>query len=529
MPTQPHHNTSKSDAIRQLITQLGLLNPHLSRADRSAGINAVCDQLGCSTSTVYNHLKRLADGKPARKPRADKGACRALPEDLQKAAGRLFTARRWRNTPTRVIQRMLLEQFPGRDIPYDPLQRLRDNINADLARYVRAYAVIEVGTPNEVWAIDCSPADFFVSMPGREVPIRPQMTLCQDSCTRSIMYACYSATTGWDQIGRVLYNSIKPQSDKWPQGGIPEAILLDWGKVFAGDQIELALDRLGIRRIMSHPYYPQDKGKCERVIGSVHRMAEALLPGYCGSDNKGDDSITPIKDFARRDDGVWVDKRDGDGRPILTLDQANEFLWAWIAGAYNHEHVIRTTGQTPLQAWAQSGFVPKLVSDSFLQQAFLSTTHRVVRRGRITCNSGLQYVHPALLSYHGLSMEVRFDSRDVRQIHCYWRGEPVCTAVVDSPLYTSEPLDLKDLQQRKRHNREIARQKRELLATWQHDITNQDPAAAIHRAHDQALPYEGARAAQQPDPMPGLTPAETDDLDGIYLGGIPLGRAASDR
>lgn len=522
MPTPAHHTPNKADTITDLITQLGLLNPHLSRADRSAGIQSICDQLGCSQSTVYNHLKRLADGKPARKPRADKGQCRALPDDIRTAAGRLFTARRWRNTPTRVLHRMLANQFPEADIAYSTLQRLRDTINEELSRYVRSYATIDVARPNEVWAIDCSPADVFVLMPGRDVPIRPQMTICQDACTRSIMYACYSATTGWDQIGSVLYNSIKPQSDQWPQCGIPESLLLDWGKVFAGEQIELALDRLGIRRVMSHPYYPQDKGKCERVIGSIHRMAEALLPGYCGSDNKGDDSITPLKDFRQDASGAWYDKRDGDGRPILTLDQLNEYLWAWISGYYNHQHAVRTTGQTPLQAWAQSDVVPKLVSDQFLQQAFLSTTNRVVRRGRIVCNSGLEYVHPALTSYNGLSLEVRFDSRDVRQIHCYWRGERVCTALVDSPLYTAEPLDLKELQARKRQNREVARQKREFLATWQHDITDQDPTAAIYQAHADALPHEGNEPVQHPDPIAGLTQAERDDLEGLYLGGLPL-------
>ena len=521
MPTSAHHKNSKADTIKELVTQLGLLNPHLPRADRSAGIAAICDQVGCSQSTVYNHLDRLMSGKPQRKPRVDKGACRALPAEVQTAAGRLFTAKRWKNTPTRVLHRMLEQQFPGVEINYATLQRLRETINEQLSRYVRSYATIEVGRPNEVWAIDCSPADFFVLMPGRDVPIRPQMTLCEDSCTRSIMYACYSATTGWDQIGRVLYNSIRPQSDQWPQGGIPEAILLDWGKVFAGEQIELALDRLGIRRIMSHPYYPQDKGKCERVIGSVHRMAEALLPGYCGSDNKGEDSITPLKDFRQDASGQWFDKRDGDGRPILTLEQANEYLWAWISGYYNHQHAVRTTGQTPLQAWAQSQVVPRLVSNSFLEQAFLSTDHRKVRRGTITCNS-LQYIHPTLGSYNGQSLEIRFDARDVREIHCYWRGERICTATVDSPLFTAEPLDLKELQSRKRHNRAVAAQKREFLSQWQHDITATDPTAAIYQANADALPYDGPAPQQQPDPIAGLSQAERDDLDGLYLGDMPL-------
>lgn len=510
---------SKALVIQQLVQSLGLLNPNLSRADRSAGITAVCEQTGVAPSTVYNCLKRLAEGKPVRKSRADAGQCRVLDPEVQKAARALFTSKRWRNTPTKVLQRVLAEKFPTLDVKYDPLQRLRDTVDAELARYGRVFRTIEVGRPNEQWGVDCSPADFFCVLPGGDVPVRCQLTVVNDNCTRAIMYARYSATTGWDQIGGILHQAIRKQSDQWFQCGIPDSIVMDWGKVFVGHNITDALDNLGIERILSRPYYPLDKAKTERVIGSIHRMAEALMPGYCGSDNQGDDSITPRKDFRQDAPGVWFDKRDG--RKIYTLDEANAYLWAWISGFYNHEHVVRTLGMTPAQAWAMHAIAPRMFSESFLEMAFLSRKTPTVRRGRVACN-GLEYLAPTLCAYNGLKVEVRFDPGDIREVYVYFRGEKICTAVVDNPLFTAQPLDLKQLEETRRHNRQVAKQRRDLLNDWQHDITAQDATDQIHEILAASPAYQGPDAVEHPDPVPGLSQADAEALDGLYMGDLPL-------
>lgn len=523
---------SKAALIDDLIQSLGLLNPHLKAADRSAGIQAVCDQVQaahgkCSVSTVYNHLERLRNGLPTRKPRSDKGACRALPEEVQHAARQLFVSKRWCNTPTKIIQRELQVKFPAVELSYDSLQRYRDAVTAELSRYGRAFRRIEVGAPNEVWAIDCSPADFFCVAPGHDKPLRVQLTVCEDACTRSIMYARYSLRTGFEEIGQVLYQSILRQSDQWPQCGVPDHLLLDWGKVFVSDNLSRALDNMDVKRLLSHPYYPQDKGKCERVIGSVHRMAEALLPGYCGSDNKGEFNISPDKDFRREAPGVWFDKRYAHNDPagrILTLDEANAYLWAWITGPYHQEHRVRTLNMTPLQAWAMHAITPRMYSESFLELNFLSRKYPTVRRGRLACNA-VEYLHPCLMAYNGLKLEVRYDPSDIRAVHCYFRGERVCTATVDNPLFTAEPRDLRQLEETRRHNRAVARQRRELLDQWQHDDLQLDPAARVHQQALAAQAYLGPDAEAEPDPVPGLSKAEAEALDGLYLNDIPLSAA----
>lgn len=522
--------TMSSDraTVDELIQSLGLLNPALPRADRKAGVLAIHEQTGAAVSTIYARLKRLAAGAADRKPRADRGASRSLPAEVQDAARALFTDRRWAKATTAELRDRLQKAFPAADLGYDALKRLRDHTEAELKRYGRAYIRVETALPNEQWAMDCSPSDVFTLLPGHDVPTRCQLTVVQDTCTRAVLYARYSATTGYDQIAPVFFQAIRRQSDQWPMCGLPDALVIDWGKNFVGRNFTLALDALGIKRVMSAPYHPQSKGKVERAIGVIHHKFEAQLPGYCGSDNTGEDCLTPGRDFKQLAPQVWLDRRyddnAGDAARLRTLHELNLLLWDWIAGTYHHT-VNSTMGMTPAQAWARHNITPRMFSQDYLEQTFLCRDTRKVSRGRISCNT-MQYLHPRLCDYNGFALDVRYDPEDIREIYCYLDGRPLCTAVVDNPLFNDSPLHLKTLQETRRRNREVAARRRELLDQWQHEITAGDPLDGLAAAASAAPALPGHQPQLLPDPHL-VARRQADELDDMFLGPLPGAAAGS--
>jgi len=114
--------------LHELIAQHGLPDPTLSRSQRKRKIDAIVQATGVSQSTIYNYLKRIEEGEPGRRGRSDRGRSRALTDDIQSLARAMVLSTRWRNTPTREIQRELQRSFPDAHIGYTTLHRLRNSI-----------------------------------------------------------------------------------------------------------------------------------------------------------------------------------------------------------------------------------------------------------------------------------------------------------------------------------------------------------------------------------------------------------------
>jgi transposase InsO family protein len=503
----------------------GLMAPTLDRAVRRARIRDLSVRLAVSEATIYRRLERLRNGEPQRRGNGAKGKCRALPPEVQVAARAMIVSKRWQSVSTALLLEQLRHQFPAETISLSALRRLRQSTLAEVSRYARAYCAVEVAAPNDQWQIDSSIGDFFCSpeatLSSPKGPFRPQLTVCEDAHTRSIMYARYAVATPSTEIATILFQAIRRQSDVWPQAGVPAELLVDWGKVYMSDHLEAALENLGIRRHASHPYYPQDKGKVERAIGTLHHGVEPLFPGYCSNNNQGDLRVDPARDF-RQVGEHFVDKRDG--RRLLTLPEANALLWQWIAGTYHHQ-VNRTMGLTPLQSWQMSAPRPHTFSEAYLEQSLLPRAYRKVARGRINCH-GLTYTHDTLLRCHGLTVEVRFDPADVREVFIYHEGQRLCVAAQDNPLLAGTQLAADELVRRRQENRAVAAEKRALL-----DDLLANPAARADlteriREADANAPAIAAAAPEEvlPTGVPGLTPGDAAEMSDLEIGGLRLFR-----
>ena len=502
----------------------GLLDQNLPRDQRSRRVAALADRHHVTPATVYRWLKRIEAGQFSVRPRRDRGAVKALPQEVVAAAQALCAQPRNHHVPTTLLLQQLKHMYPQcEELNYSSLRRVRETVRQNLSAIARSYSRLEVSAPNVLWQIDSTISDLFVILPNQARPVRCDLTVCQDACSRAIMFARYAPRTPSMEIAGILHQSILPQSDKWPMGGVPQGLLVDWGKVYMSRHLELALADLGVERDCSHPYYPQDKGKVERVIGTIHHNFEPLLPGYCGCDNTGPMSVDVDRDFRPLGPTGWIDNRDK--RPLLTLGQLNELLWQWITGTYHHS-VHSTLGMSPLECWLQHAPVVRTFSDSYLEQAFLNRATRKVARGMVSWQ-GLQYRHELLSAMSGVTVELRYDPADMRQVYIYYEGRRLCAALVDAPLLWGSPQAAEELERRRRENRDAARQRRELLdSLLDNPAARADLTERLRDAEANAPVVAAAPATVLPDPvLPvglGLTPEDEAELADYNIAGLPL-------
>lgn len=185
------------------------------------------------------------------------------------------------------------------------------------------YGRLRATRPGEYVVLDTTPLDVFAMEPVtlRWVPV--ELTVAQDLFTRCILGLRLTpvSTTAAD-VANVLYQCVTPQPDgdddgAWPFHGVPrnvlvgteepdgvsqervgglpaclpEAIVVDHGKVYLSSQVTSACARLGITIQPAIPHKPTDKPTIERFFKTLREGLLQHLPGYKGPDvyNRGQD------------------------------------------------------------------------------------------------------------------------------------------------------------------------------------------------------------------------------------------------
>jgi hypothetical protein len=157
---------------------------------------------------------------------------------------------------------------------------------------------------------------------------------------------------------------------------IPEMIIMDNGKVFAGRAFMDACAQLGISVRPACAYSPTHKAIIERTFGSIKSLFSQFLPGYTG------------KDLTHRGKNVA-------GERLWRIDQINDFLQQWIAlGWQQRPHselrnpfLPSMPPRTPNQMFAahvaSSGYVPLRLSAEdrlrLLPTAWVQVTDKGIR------------------------------------------------------------------------------------------------------------------------------------------------------
>lgn len=165
---------------------------------------------------------------------------------------------------------------------------------------------------------------------------------------------------------------------------IPEMIIMDNGKVFAGRAFMDACAQLGISVRPACANSPTHKAIIERTFGSVKSLFSQFMPGYTG------------KDLTHRGKHVASER-------LWRIDQLNDFLQQWIAlGWQQRPHAElrnpflpsmppRTPNQVFAAHVASSGYVPLRLSTEdrlrLLPTAWVKVTDKGIRLNNRTYDS----------------------------------------------------------------------------------------------------------------------------------------------
>ncbi|MFJ6438303.1 Mu transposase C-terminal domain-containing protein [Streptomyces sp. NPDC091416] len=165
---------------------------------------------------------------------------------------------------------------------------------------------------------------------------------------------------------------------------VPDMIVMDNGKVFAGRAFMDACAQLGISVRPAAYNSPTHKAIMERTFGSVKSLFSQFLPGYMG------------KDLSQQGKGVAKER-------LWRIDQINDFLQQWIAlGWQQRPHAElrnpflpsmppRNPNQMFAAHVASNGYVPMCLSPEdrlrLLPTAWVTVTEKGIRINNRTYDS----------------------------------------------------------------------------------------------------------------------------------------------
>ncbi|MFE2129160.1 Mu transposase C-terminal domain-containing protein [Streptomyces amritsarensis] len=223
---------------------------------------------------------------------------------------------------------------------------------------------------------------------GRATKAVDALLLLAEMCTPQPTRPHWSLKARAENSG--LPYAVLVEADQRMQGAaarpviIPETIVMDNGKVFAGQAFTDACAQLGISVRPACYNSPTHKAIIERTFGSIKSLFSQFLPGYTG------------KDLHHRGKKVAAER-------LWRIDQINDFLQQWIAiGWQQRPHnelrnpfLPSMPPRTPNQMFAahvaSSGYVPVCLSDEdrlrLLPTAWVRVTEKGVRLNNRTYDS----------------------------------------------------------------------------------------------------------------------------------------------
>jgi transposase InsO family protein len=402
--TQPLDAEARSQEIA--LFRYGLISSLLFDALPAGAVEPVLKEIAAKTyripyssrtkvgiSTLRRYLKLYqAGGFEALRPnpRADRRTPRAFPPQVLQKAIALREEQPARTTP--MIVELLKRDPELKDVSGLNAHTLTTHLRQHgktrrlLGVKPRSYKRFEREQPNALWQGDGMVGPWLPDphAPGKKR--RAHLFCFLDDHSRLVPYAEFFFDEALPRLERVLKVGILRR-------GLPKAIYVDNGKVYAARQFEAACASLGIRKLHTAPYSPEAKGKQERFFSTVRMQ---FLPEVEASE-------------------------------ITTLAELNESFWAWLELIY-HQSQHSETQQSPLERF-QAGLAEIRSADAeTLRKAFLWREFRKVRRdGRIELQ-GNTYQVPSYLS--GRKIELRFDPFDLAHLEIWLDGNSLGKATI---------------------------------------------------------------------------------------------------
>lgn len=425
--------------------------------------------------TLYNWVKdfkeRGLDGLSP-KGRNDKGFRRSAEDELVSLITGLYL--RVPPMPVKAIHRLVKDVYKrnGWRVPsYDVVHEIISAIPASLKTlahegtkaYKQTYGLLnrfEAERPNEIWQSDHCLLDINLIGTNHQ-PVKPWLTIIIDDYSRAIAgYFLGFQPPSSMRIATALRQGIWfKEEQNWSICGIPEKFYSDCGSDFMSNHIDQISIDLKIEKIETQPGDPQGKGKCERFFRTVQQQLLATLPGY-----------SP--------------KNCINIAPVLTIEQLEQKFKTWLLSEYlveKHSEI----NMSPRDRWASFSFVPR-IPDSLEQLDLLLMTlakTRHVRRDGIRF-SGFRYFDVALSGYIGEEVSIRYDPRNLAQIHVYFEDTLICRASCYE--LCGKTVSLKEVWQARNHEaKEQRRLLNDALAVAERLVPTKQPSSKIFQSQDE--------------------------------------------
>ncbi len=323
--------------------------------------------------------------------RVDHGTRRLLPENVLQRAIELR-----REKPDRSVRTLI--RMLELDKLVEPGQVKRSTLSHALCRAgvsrcevkvtQEEYRRREAPYPNCLWQADTQYALRLPDAAGRRHTI--YLVACLDDYSRHVAARYYPADDR-PALADLLRRAIL-------QRGLPEILYCDNGSNYKSRFLADACAELGVQLRHARPYRPQGKGKMERWFKTcdlqLNQEAQALI----------------------------------DHGRITTLDQAQEFLHAWLASEYN-SRVHSATKECPDERLTHMDpeHPIRRVDPVTLTQAFLWKESRVVTSVGTISLEGNEYEVDHALARRKVTL--RFDPFDLSHIFVEWQDKSYGEAV----------------------------------------------------------------------------------------------------
>lgn len=237
------------------------------------------------------------------------------------------------------------------------------------ARGRRVYLTRPNGARGHTYETDHTECPIYVIPTGHKRAVRPFITVVMDRATRYVLSLVITFGSPSAEEVRVAFIAAiaeRPAADgRTVVGGLPFQIVWDQGKEYLSTLVTESCLRLGTTPCPLPAYSPHLKGSCERFWRFFKENCLACLAGYIDS---------------------GADVRGTLHRAQYALSEVAfvQRVTDWVEW-YNCEHVVRTIGMTPLQAWQSDPHdlvtVPadQLWCDFLLSQTSVKVTDHGVR------------------------------------------------------------------------------------------------------------------------------------------------------
>jgi len=261
---------------------------------------------------------------------------------------------------------------------------------------------------NQRWQIDHTRPDIWIRMwDGKKwIPAEVWLSLVLDAHSRAIPGFVLSTKVpdSWT-ISLLLRMAVLPKERaQWKNRGLPEVLQSDNGKDFRSHAVEVSMAYLGVTLDFDPPYYPNRKGKVERMFLTLDRGCFRALPGHM-------DAVGRTSGAAEKHINT-----------LLTRRQLYREIESFIVDDY-HCRTHSETGQKPGAHWEKTVRLRMPGSEDALNQMLLKFD-----KTRKVQNIGVSFQHkrkggiywaPVLIECLGQDIKIRFNPDDLASILLY--------------------------------------------------------------------------------------------------------------